>query len=114
MNECFGNQFILNGKLQTAELFDNSLVYEGDSIYEVIRMKKGNPVFFHDHMDRLTHSLKLQGKDHLVSTDDLRKDIIKLVRSDKRKETNLKIVFNYNNGSANYIVYFIEQNNNYI
>ena len=35
MNECSGKKFILNGELQPSELFDNSLVYEGDSVYEV-------------------------------------------------------------------------------
>ncbi|MCX6253998.1 MAG: aminotransferase class IV [Bacteroidia bacterium] len=108
MNECYGKKFILNGVLQTAELFDNSLVYDGDSIYEVIRMVKGSPVFFNDHMERLATSVKLQHKAHLADVPALRKDIIYLTRSDRKKETNLKIVFNYNNGSSNYLVYFIE------
>jgi len=108
MNECYGKKFILNGDLQLAELFDNSLVYEGDSIYEVIRMVKGSPVFFHDHMERLAISVKLQRKEHLADVPSLRKAIIYLTRSDRKKEANIKIVFNYNNGSANYLVYFIE------
>ncbi len=37
MNECYGKKFILNGMLETADSFDNSLVYEGDSVYEVIQ-----------------------------------------------------------------------------
>ena len=94
--------------LQPAESFDNSLVYEGDSIYEVIRMVKGIPVFFHDHMERLATSVKLQHKEHLADVHALRKDIINLTRSDRKKETNLKIVFNYNNGLNNYLIYFIE------
>jgi branched-chain amino acid aminotransferase len=108
MNECYGKKFILNGELQPCELFDNSLVYEGDSIYEVIRMAKGSPVFFHDHMERLANSVKLQHKMNLADVPALKKDIIKLTRSDRKKEANLKIVFNYNNGSDNYLVYFIE------
>jgi Branched-chain amino acid aminotransferase/4-amino-4-deoxychorismate lyase len=108
MNECYGKKFILNGDLQPAESFDNSLVYEGDSIYEVIRMVKGSPVFFHDHMERLATSVKLQRKEHLADVPALRRDIINLTRSDRKKESNLKIVFNYNNGSGNYLVYFIE------
>jgi branched-chain amino acid aminotransferase len=108
MNECYGKKFILNGDLQPCELFDNSLVYEGDSIYEVIRMAKGSPVFFHDHMERLANSVKLQHKMNLADVPALKKDIIKLTRSDRKKEANLKIVFNYNNGSDNYLVYFIE------
>lgn len=108
MTECFGKKFVLNGELISADLFDNTLVYEGDSVYEVIRMVKGLPVFFRDHMERLASSVRLQQKEILADTDTLRKDIINLTRSDKKKETNLKIVFNYNKGSSNYLVYFIE------
>ena len=38
----------------------------------------------------------------------VRKAIISLTRSDRKKETNLKIVFNYNNEVKNFLVYFIE------
>jgi branched-chain amino acid aminotransferase len=108
MNECFGNKFILNGELQPSDSFDNSMVYEGDSIYEVLRMIKGNPVFFHDHMERLSGSVKLQGKEMLADIAALRTAIITLTRSERKKETNMKIVFNYNNNERNYLVYNIE------
>src|ERR1035437_462387 len=108
MNECYGKKFILNGELQPVGMFDNSLIYEGDSVYEVLRMIKGAPIFFPDHMERLVTSVRLQKKEFLADVPTLRKDIISLIRSDKKRETNLKIVFNYNNGATNYIVYFIE------
>lgn len=108
MNECFGKKFILNGKLQPSDQFDNSMVYEGDSVYEVLRMVKGFPVFFFDHMDRLETSVRLQNKKMLADRNSLRKDIIKLSKTEKKKEINLKIVFNYNRNSENYLVYFIE------
>lgn len=108
MNECYGKKFILNGELQNSENFDNSLVYEGDSIYEVIRMAKGNPVFFEDHMDRLKTSAKLQKKKMLTDVSVLKKDIISLSKANRQKEVNLKIVFNYKRDSNNYLVYFIE------
>jgi branched-chain amino acid aminotransferase len=108
MNECFGKKYILNGRLQPCDSFVNSIVYEGDSVYEVIRMSKGFPVFFNDHMERLASSVRLQNKKMLADPGALKKDIISLVKWDKKKEINLKIVFNYNNGSENYLVYFIE------
>ncbi len=108
MNECYGKKFILNGHLYPSDQFDNTLVYEGESIYEVIRMIKGNPVFFHDHMDRLETSVRIQQKDTLAEYKELRRDIINLVKTEKRKDINLKIVFNYNKESTNYLVYFIE------
>ena len=71
-------------------------------------MFKGNPIFFADHMERLATSLKLQKKELLADVPTLGRAIISLTRSDKKRETNLKIVFNYNNGATNYLVYFIE------
>jgi branched-chain amino acid aminotransferase len=108
MNECYGKKFILNGNLQPAEMFDKSLVYEGESVYEVLRMVKGNPIFFPDHMERLATSVKLQKKEFLADIATLRKAIINLTRADKKRESNLKIVFNYNKGVTNFLVYFIE------
>jgi branched-chain amino acid aminotransferase len=110
MNECFGRNFILNGELRPAGLFDISLVYEGDSIYEVLRMVSGSPLFFSDHMERLASSVNLQGKELLADVTALKKDILKLTASEKKRESNLKIVFNYKNDSANYLVYYIEPN----
>jgi branched-chain amino acid aminotransferase len=108
MNECKGKKFILNGNLQPTEMFNNSLVYEGDSVYEVLRMNRANPVFFSDHMERLAMSVKLQKKKILADIPDLRKAIISLARSDKKHESNLKIVFNYNGGIFNWLIYNIE------
>ena len=106
MSECIGNNFILNGELQPTEIFNNSLVYEGDSIYEVIRIIRGRPVFFSDHMVRLQTSALLQGKVMLATIEDLRKDITVIMRTEKQKEINLKIVFNYYK-KENYLIYLI-------
>ncbi len=108
MNECYGKKFILNGEIRPAEAFDNSLVYEGDSVYEVLRMVHGSPAFFSDHMDRLEASVRLQGKQMLADVHSLKRMIITLIRADRKKEANLKIVFNYNSGLDNLLVYFIQ------
>lgn len=108
MNECFGKKFILDGVLQPAENFDNMLVYEGDSVYEVIRMMNGVPVFFPDHMKRLELSVRYQKKKQLADSSRISIDVLKLVKTEKRKEINLKIVFNYSRESNHYLIYFIE------
>ena len=108
MNECFGRKYILNGQLEDADSFDNSIVYEGDSIYEVIRMVRNSPVFFNDHMERLESSVRNQKKQILAEASTLKKDIIRLTKADRKKEVNLKIVFNYNQDSLNYLIYYIE------
>jgi branched-chain amino acid aminotransferase len=108
MTECFGKNFVLNGELVSAEQFDRSLVYEGESVYEVIRMYKGNPIFLNDHLDRLASSVAIQNRSMLADFSSLSKAILMLTRGDKKKEANLKIVFNYKNGSENFLIYFIE------
>ena len=108
MDECFGNKFMMNSSLESSEMFDSSIVYEGDSIYEVIRMIKGSPVFFYDHMERLETSARIQGKSLMADRNTIRKDIIRLIKTEKKKDINLKIVFNYNGESTNYLIYFIE------
>jgi branched-chain amino acid aminotransferase len=108
MNECSGKKFILNGNLQPAEMFDKSMVYEGDSVYEVLRMIKGSPIFFPDHLERLTTSVKQQKKEFLADNTSIRKAIMDLSRADRKKESNLKIVFNYNKGVGNFLIYYIE------
>jgi branched-chain amino acid aminotransferase len=108
MNECFGRRFILNGELKDAVTFDNSLVYDGDSVYEVLRMARGIPVFFQDHMERLSSSVSLQGKEMIADAASIKRSVIMLTRADRQKETNLKIVFNYNEGQASWLIYYIE------
>lgn len=108
MKECIGNHFILNGELMPSAEFDNSLVYKGDSVYEVIRITGGVPVFFDDHFGRLENSLHLRKFRSLAGYEQLKKDIVALVNSDKRKEINVKVVFNYNEEIDNYLVYYIE------
>lgn len=108
MKECHGNNFVLNGELQPTEIFDNSLVYEGESVYEVLRVVKGLPLFFSDHAGRLATSAMLQGKKMLADADTLRQNIILLLQTEKSKDINLKIVFNFGKKESNWLLYFIE------
>jgi branched-chain amino acid aminotransferase len=108
MNECFGKRFILNGEFHPSESFDKSMVYEGESLYEVLRVMKGSPIFLSDHMERLVTSVRLQKKKIPVEISDLKRLIAELVRMERKSEINVKIVFNYKNSSANYLIYCIE------
>lgn len=108
MTECLGNTFVLNGELQPTEIFDNSMVYEGESVYEVIRVIKGLPLFFSDHIERLETSARLQGKQMLADADTLRDNIILLLKTEKAKDINLKIVFNFTKAGYSWLIYCIE------
>jgi branched-chain amino acid aminotransferase len=108
VRECFGKYFIHNGNLLGAKSFDNSMVYEGDSFYEVIRIIRGLPLFFTDHIARLMTSISLAGMPVIADMDTLRNNIADLIKSGKIEEINLKIVFNFKPSGCNYLLYYIE------
>lgn len=108
MGECFGKYYILNGSLRSAETFNNSLIYEGESVYEVLRMVGGLPVFFSDHAERLQASVNIAGKPLLSDNNSLINDLLRLSSEEKKEMINLKIVFNYKNGRNNCLLYYLE------
>jgi branched-chain amino acid aminotransferase len=95
MAECFGDWFVLNGRICPAVSFSDSLIYEGESIYEVLRLVNGIPYFFHDHMERLESGTRSSGKVSLRSRRELRDDISELLKVSGPMNVNLRIVFNY-------------------
>lgn len=108
MSECYGNYFIMNGELIPSGVFNNSDVYEGDSLYEVLRMMGGAPLFFNDHMERLAYSVEHHGRKMLSTADRMANDLLLLRKNAGVKEANLKIVFNYKDTGSTYLLYFIE------
>jgi len=108
MKECTGNYFIKNGVMLPVEDFDNKMVYEGESIYEVLRMVRGAPLFFSDHYERLIGSILNRKRTNLSTFNNLRRNIKVLAEIEKPEKANLKIVFNYNNPNSDYLIYFIK------
>jgi len=108
MTESVGTNFIWNGELFPSHKFDSAIIYDGESVYEVIRMVRGYPVFFDDHIERLQSSVRMQGRKMIADAGILRRDLLTLSASEKMTEINLKIVFNYNWLNENYFIYFIE------
>lgn len=108
MSECYGDYFILNGELVPCGMFNNSDVYDGDSLYEVVRMMGGVPLFINDHIDRLENSVSHHSRNMLAVRERLIRLIMQLRKSADVKEANLKIVFNYKESGDKYLIYFIE------
>ena len=54
--ECYKEFFIHNFKLKHCTEFDESVFTTGISIYEVIRIEQGIPLFLEDHLNRLFYS----------------------------------------------------------
>jgi branched-chain amino acid aminotransferase len=106
MAECNGKYFICNGEIRNEDSFDESIVYEGESVYEVIRLINGIPLFFSDHCERLERSVRLRNKRSLAGSLEIKRDILKLVKKENAGNINIKIVFNYRLRD-NYLIYLI-------
>ena len=94
MKECAGSYFIKNGVMLHVEDFDNKMVYDGESIYEILRMVRGAPLFYSDHYARLIGSILNRKRTNLSTFNNLRRDIKILAEIEKPEKANLKIVFN--------------------
>ncbi len=68
------------------------------SVYEVIRIIDGVPLFFEDHYTRMSSSLKSQGIDPAIPESDVRTGISKLLTAEGKGICNVKISINVNDG----------------
>ncbi|MFN8241828.1 MAG: aminotransferase class IV [Bacteroidales bacterium] len=108
MKECFGNFFILNGVIESTTSFNTPLVYEGESVYEVLRVSNGIPLFFNDHIDRLFSSARFQDMEILLSAREIKTSLNMLSAYTPLTEVNLKIVMNKTAGNLNWLMYFVK------
>lgn len=111
MSECFCEKFILNNKIMDCKEFDDTLMKQGKSLYEVIRIIEGVPLFLEDHLERLSYSAKVMGLDIWLQREEIKHSIKKLLNNNAIKNGNVKIIFNFNANRENtFFIYFIKHN----
>jgi branched-chain amino acid aminotransferase len=94
MSEAVLNYFIYNGKEHKISEFENFYVGGKPSIYEVIRNIDEVPVFLEEHYDRLINSAKILGHKLDLSLDNVKDNIIKMIKLNDISNFNIKIVVN--------------------
>ncbi|CDM68711.1 branched-chain amino acid aminotransferase [Clostridium bornimense] len=105
--ECSSEYFVLNNETKSKDKFDERYIYQGKSVYEVIKVKKGIPMFLEDHMDRVLLTLKLKKLELFISIEEIISRIMKLIAINDIKNGNIKVILNYNKDDKNFITYFI-------
>ena len=79
------------------------------TIYEVIRVQSGVPLFLERHMERLEISAGLTGNSIKAITDEVQSSIIELIKVNKNPDKNVKItVSNMENTVPDYMAYFVQ------
>jgi branched-chain amino acid aminotransferase len=85
----------------------NDYIYQkGKTIYEVLRVIDGVPLFFEDHFARLAQSAKISNLDFSFTPDQFRKYIVELCGATS-DNGNIKIVIRYEGPKIHYRLFFI-------
>ena len=106
-NDTIGKSYVRNGQLFDMENIKNEEVKD-KSIYEVIRMVNGIPLFMEDHILRLTTSANLMGYDIKDMLPALFDGIGKMILGNDYTDCNFKILISNKDGVIDYICFFIE------
>jgi branched-chain amino acid aminotransferase len=108
MNECFNQWFLENGVEKLKAEFKDDYLRKGKSIYEVIRIIDGVPLFLEEHLARFRNSIDLIKEKMLLNIEEIKSNIVKLLELNKTYEGNIKIVFNFTENDNKTIFFFIK------
>ncbi|MBU3091498.1 aminotransferase class IV [Clostridium sp. CM028] len=95
MDKCINAYFLFGGEIKKCEEFENYHRSKGKSLYEVIRISDGIPIFLMEHLDRLYDSAKIMKYNLTITRDEIINEILKLIYKNKAQVGNIKLVINY-------------------
>jgi branched-chain amino acid aminotransferase len=116
MDKCINTFFLFQDEIKNCEEFENYNISIGKSLYEVIRISDGIPIFLMEHLLRLENSARIMKYNLSITRDEIINRILKLIYRNNVQDGNLKIVINYrqsdedednNNFNERLLVYFI-------
>ena len=101
--------FIFNNDTYEAKHFQEIYRKADPSLYEVIRLVEGRPLFLEEHYERLVKSGKSIGFTIGFSLEELRERILSLASSQEIENQNVKLVINNlkENPQGDFYLYFI-------
>ena len=106
--EIAKDYFLYNGDVFPSREFDIEKTIVYPSVYEVIRVIDGVPLFFEEHINRLWSSIKLLGYKQPYDNATIRENILKLLEINRCYNYNVKIIINaLDSEKPNLFVYYI-------
>ena len=86
--------FLLDEKAYPASQFEPEKAIEFPSVYEVIRVIEGVPIFWEAHLDRMKKSVSLLGYDFPFESHIIYAQLLKLIEINQVLNYNIKVVLN--------------------
>ncbi len=98
---------LYNNKVTSSTGFSEKIFEKGFSIYEVIRIFKGKPIFLNDNLMRLSNSLKKSNIKIDVETLNLPDKLMRFIQLENMVEGNLKYVLHFTSDQPDEYIYQI-------
>ena len=107
-NEILEKYLAVNGRIIPVSEAGNISESSSGTIYEVIRVISGIPLFMERHIERLETSARLIGYSIDSISNNIRQSIAELIKANDNPEKNIRIVvYNMENTVPDYSIYFI-------
>lgn len=107
MSECLNKYFLYNEDIRECKDFNDDKINNGKSIYEVIRIIQGKPLFLQRHLGRLENSAKITDLNLWLDHKEIQERIYKLIKINNISFGNIKFIFNFNDSNT-FLAYFVE------
>lgn len=112
MSECYRDYFIKDSEVLESDKFSDSMITEGTSLYEVIRVIKGVPLFLEKHLERLNNSASIVNLELWLNAEEIKAKMLELMKANNVEEGNIKLIFNYGGNGARdnrtFLTYFLK------
>ena len=108
MINCFHDIFIKNDELIYSNEFGNQELHLGTSIYEVIRIIDGKPLFLNEHLNRLFNSAQMIGFPIWMTASEIEKQIQILAIENEVQNGNIEVIFKLEKAQKDFLCLFIE------
>lgn len=103
-----GKFFLMNDEKVTTKEFKDEYIKNGKSLYEVIKVQEGTPLFLEKHLQRLHNSGRLTGFEIFLSDEIISRRLRDLIEVNKIKEGSIKFILNFD---KKMFVAYLEQTN---
>lgn len=90
-----GNLFIRNDEIINGAYFNPHMMQASKSIYEVLRVISGIPLFLEEHLERLKQSAAKTNHELMLSPQEISERIRRLINACQIKMGNIKVVVDY-------------------
>ncbi|MBL7969420.1 MAG: aminotransferase class IV [Prolixibacteraceae bacterium] len=101
------NIIISNNGISETSSLQEVIFLESITVYEVVRIIDGIPLFLEDHFERLLASVKIQGLKLKMAYTEFKSEIIRLVELNRITTGNVKFEFSHNGEQDSWRLYFI-------